>query len=101
MLGKSSENVVGRPVDEPKLEAFNKLCSFLDNKDNCQYLLSDLMEMLLHFCAVSDKLYSEKHLLKFLSERYGNSVLISARLKYFETFVSFRPVAWEILRGNY
>ncbi|GBN50757.1 hypothetical protein AVEN_185749-1 [Araneus ventricosus] len=63
--GKPSENVVGRPVYEFKLEAFIKLCNFLDNTDDCQYLLSDLMEMLLHFRTVSNKLYSysEKRLL--------------------------------------
>ncbi|GBN55281.1 hypothetical protein AVEN_144983-1 [Araneus ventricosus] len=60
--GKPSENVVGRPVYESKLEAFNKLCNFLDNKYDWQYLLSDLMEILLHFRTVSNKLYSEKRL---------------------------------------
>ncbi|GBM02262.1 hypothetical protein AVEN_108809-1 [Araneus ventricosus] len=58
-----------------ELKVLNKLCNFLDNKDDCQCLLSDLMEMLLHFRTVSDKLYSEKRLRKLLSERYGNTVL--------------------------
>ncbi|GBN36352.1 hypothetical protein AVEN_191371-1 [Araneus ventricosus] len=71
-------------VDESKLETFNKLCNFPD-KDDCQYLLSDLMEMLLHLRTVSDKLYSEKRLRKFLSERYGNTVLISVSMKCFVT----------------
>ncbi|KAJ8888474.1 hypothetical protein PR048_007964 [Dryococelus australis] len=47
MPGEPSENVVRRPVDQPKLEAFNTLCNFLDDNDDYQYLLSDLMEILL------------------------------------------------------
>ncbi|GBN64675.1 hypothetical protein AVEN_100765-1 [Araneus ventricosus] len=39
MPGKPSENPVRRPVHESKLEVFNKLCNFLDNNDDCQYLL--------------------------------------------------------------
>ncbi|KAJ8892176.1 hypothetical protein PR048_004756 [Dryococelus australis] len=58
MPGEPSENVVVRPVDQPKLEAFNKSCNFLDGNDGCQYLLSDLMEMTLKFGTESDKLYS-------------------------------------------
>ncbi|GBL75462.1 hypothetical protein AVEN_194639-1 [Araneus ventricosus] len=44
MPGKPSENMVGRPVDEFKLEAFIKVCNFLDKKDYCQCLLSDLID---------------------------------------------------------
>ncbi|GBM30557.1 hypothetical protein AVEN_265009-1 [Araneus ventricosus] len=49
MPGKPSQNEVGRPVDESKLEAFTKLCNFLDNNNYCQYLLQDLMEVFLTF----------------------------------------------------
>ncbi|KAJ8887626.1 hypothetical protein PR048_013843 [Dryococelus australis] len=56
MPGETSENVVGRSVEQRKLEAFNKLCNFLDDNDDCQYPLSDLMQMLLKFSTESDKL---------------------------------------------
>ncbi|GBN70835.1 hypothetical protein AVEN_107869-1 [Araneus ventricosus] len=98
--GEPSESVVGRPVDESKLEAFNKLCNFLDNKYDCQCLLSDLMEMFLPFRTVSDKLYSEKRLRKLLSEIYGNTVLILSSIKCFGTVLSFRSVASKILTDN-
>ncbi len=101
MPGDLSENVVGRPIDESKLEAFNKLCNFLDNNDDCQYLLSDLMDMLLHFSTDSDKLYSEKRLRELLSAHYGNTVLISPSMKCFGTVVSFRPVASRILTDSW
>lgn len=97
MPGELSENV-GRPVDKSKLEAFNKLCKFLDENDDCQYLLSDLMEKLSEFSDEAEsKLYSEKRLRDLLSKRYANTVLLSASMKSFGTVVSFRPVAARIL----
>ncbi|GBN91089.1 hypothetical protein AVEN_264706-1 [Araneus ventricosus] len=84
---------------EDMLDALNKLYVFLDN-DDCQYLLSDVVEMLLHFSTRSDKLYSEKGLRELLSENYGNTFLISAGMKCFGTVVSFRPVVSQILTDN-
>ncbi|KAJ8897494.1 hypothetical protein PR048_002841 [Dryococelus australis] len=99
--GESSENVVARPVDHPKLEAFNKLCNFLDDNDGCQYLLSDLMEMLLKLGTESDKLYSEKHVRELLSASYGNTVVMSFCMRSLGTVVSFRSVASRILTDNW
>ncbi|KAJ8879187.1 hypothetical protein PR048_019793 [Dryococelus australis] len=95
-----SENMVRKPVDQPKLEAFNKCCNFLDDNDDCQYLMSDLMEMLLKFSAESDKLCGGKHLRELLSARYSNNVVISSRIKCFGTVASFRPIASRILTEN-
>ncbi|KAJ8897634.1 hypothetical protein PR048_002983 [Dryococelus australis] len=58
---------------QSKLDVFNQLCNFLDDNDGCQYLLSDLMEMLLKLGTESDKLYSEKRLRELLSASYGNT----------------------------
>ncbi|GBO20479.1 hypothetical protein AVEN_239253-1 [Araneus ventricosus] len=51
---KPFENAVRGSFHKSKLEAFKELCNFLDNNDDCQYLLLDLVEMLLRLCTVSD-----------------------------------------------
>ncbi|GBN06618.1 hypothetical protein AVEN_79019-1 [Araneus ventricosus] len=96
MPGKPSENVAGKPVDKSKLEDFNKLCNILDNKDDCQYLLSNLC-LLSKCCYISVPLVTTCTVRSvcgsFFSERYGNIVLISASMNSFGIIASLRPVA--------
>lgn len=43
---RKSEHVksVGKPVDVLRHSAFNELCAYLDENDECQYEVSELME---------------------------------------------------------
>ena len=43
VCGKRSR---GRPEDESKAAAFLKLCSYLDDNDECQYSLGELLELM-------------------------------------------------------
>jgi len=40
------ENTVGKPADAAREHAFSELCNFLDETDECQYSLSELLELM-------------------------------------------------------
>ena len=40
------ENTVGKPADAAREHAFSELCNFLDETDECQYSLSEILELM-------------------------------------------------------
>lgn len=92
MPSKLSVNLRGRPCDELKIEVFNKLYCFLENNDECQCLVSDLLQKMSEFSR-DGSTYSERYLKEQLVERYGDTIILSPSNKSFGTIVSFRPLA--------
>ena len=67
VCGKRSR---GRPDDESKAAAFLKLCSYLDDNDECQYSLGELLELMDTYLDGQEG-YTTTHLQSKLSEHYG------------------------------
>ncbi|KAK3931374.1 Formate--tetrahydrofolate ligase [Frankliniella fusca] len=70
----------GRPSDERKMAAFDRLCQRLESEDECQYTLAELVSMMPAVGADMDTpMYSEKHLERLLKERYPREIKIVER----------------------
>ena len=64
----------GRPEDEERQHAFDKLCAFLSENDECQYSIAELEERM---NAEGSQAYSRKHLKEKLLAVFGDNVTIS------------------------
>ena len=78
----------GKPVDVQRNSAFNELCAYLDDNDECQYTVSDLMEHMETFLN-GEEGYSLKYFKQKLKERYKDDIIITS-LPGKSSIVSFR-----------
>jgi len=90
---------VGKPVDVPRDSAFNELCAYLDDNDECQYAVSDLMEHMETFLN-GEEGYSLKYFKQKLKDRYKDDIIITS-IPGKSTVVSFRDSAHRILRERW
>ena len=84
-MHRSFSNTVGKPADAAREHAFSELCNFLDETDECQYSLSELLELMETFLDGEDRYfmqYLKKKLLRSimamilsLQASMGNPVL--------------------------
>lgn len=72
-ITKSNER--GRPKIESCATVFDRLCSVLDENDECQYTLDELKNIMLQIAENTEHLYSDKHIKDLLRERYGSNLL--------------------------
>ncbi|KAB0803039.1 hypothetical protein PPYR_00009 [Photinus pyralis] len=85
-----SQDHVGRPVNPPLEEAFEKICNFIENdSENCQFAIKELIEMMITLLPESFQPWSEKNLKMRLKKKYKDSIIISS-LSGKQSIVSFR-----------
>ena len=65
---------IGRPIDEGKMDAFNKVCDWLERDGDCELHTVKLMEKMKEFSANEDNTYTEKSLRKKLKEKYKEHI---------------------------
>lgn len=82
---------VGKPADAIRDSAFDALCSFLDENDECQCFISVLLEHMETFPQGEDG-YSIKYFKQKLKERYGDDIIITS-ITGKTSIVSFRDSA--------
>ena len=63
----------GSSTDAKREDAFEKLCDYLEENDECQYSFEDLQNMFLQLSPEVEA-YSDIHLKRKLIQRYGNSL---------------------------
>ena len=63
----------GSSADAKREDAFEKLCDYLEENDECQYSFEDLQNMFLQLSPEVEA-YSDIHLKRKLIQRYGNSL---------------------------
>ncbi len=98
-MDTKSKAACGRPEDEFKAEAFKKLCSFLDENDECQYSLSELLDHMDGYLGGKEG-YTLKHLRNKLLDHYANNIAITS-IPGKPSIVSFRDVAHNILQEKW
>lgn len=81
-----SENsaTAGRPQNTESLAAFNKVCDFIEEDDDCQFSLADLLQIM------GDDAYTEKHFKNKLKKRYGDGNVIFTSVRNVGAIVTFR-----------
>ena len=93
----ANENARGRPEDAEKQSAFDSLCAFLYENDECQYSLADLEERLNE---EGKPAYSRKHLNKKLLAKFGECH--HNRITWGKNgVVSFKDTAQKILHDKW
>ena len=70
---KASATKGGSSVDAERERAFEKLCEYLEENEECQFSFEHLQSMFLQLSPKVES-YSEKHLKRKLVQRYGNSL---------------------------
>ena len=66
---------IGRPIDEGKMDAFNKVFDWLERDGDCElHTVKELMEKMKEFSANEDNTYTEKSLRKKLKEKYKEHI---------------------------
>ena len=98
-LQNSMAKSLGKPVDILRDSAFNALCAYLDENDECQYAVSELMEYMETFLD-GEEGYSLKYFKQKLKQRYKDDVTITS-LHGKSSIVSFRDSAHQILRERW
>ena len=96
-----SEKVLGngKPADSVREAAFNDLCAYLDENDECQYAVSELMEYMETFLN-GEEGYSLKYFKQKMIEKYGNNFIITS-VPGKSSIVSFRDSAYRILHEKF
>ena len=72
-----SDKSRGRPQDNEEQNAFDQLCTFLYENDECQYSITELEEKVNEECSHA---YSRKYLNFFLPKTSGDSITITELL---------------------
>lgn len=67
----------GRQVDEEKSSAFQLLCKFLEDNDECQFTIDELLSTLNTLNPTEVNVYSKKHLKRKLEKHYGEFITIT------------------------
>lgn len=99
LSNSATQKSVGKPPDAQKQAAFNELCAFLDENDECQYALSDLMKLMETYMN-GEESYSLQYFKQKLKERYQEDIIITS-LPGKSSIVSFRDSAHRILREKW
>ena len=89
---------VGRPNDASKVDAFQELCLYLEENDECQYSLSELLDIQQSFLNDGEEGYSEKTLKEKLTKKYGDQVIITT-IHSQSNVVTFREKGHEVLQN--
>ena len=77
-LHKKTNNCTrGRQEDKIKSDPFQKLCSFLEQNDTCQYSMDELQEYMQQYLEGHEG-YQNQWLKKKLTERYGKDIVITS-----------------------
>lgn len=98
----TSRNVTsekGQSGNPTKHEAFLKLCSYMENSDECQFSISELIGKIEHFLDGQDG-YSAKHLLRKLDAHYCGQINIST-IPGQNSVVCFSGTANKILHDSW
>ena len=74
---KASATKGGSSVDAERERAFEKLCEYLEENEECQFSFEHLQSMFLQLSPKVES-YSEKHLKRKLVQRYGNSLTFAS-----------------------
>lgn len=69
------KDTVGRPKSELG-EAFDKLCEYIENSDECQFTIQELQSIMKGFSGLQET-YTDKHLRNLLKERFKDRLLLS------------------------
>ncbi|KMQ90383.1 hypothetical protein RF55_9871 [Lasius niger] len=89
----------GRPQTEGLASAFEELCEFIDNSDDCQFTLQELMRKLEE--NLLDSSYISMKMLKIkLMEEYGDGVVF-ATMRNKPTIVCFRGFGLKLINSWY
>ena len=95
---------IGRPRDSDQDEAFEKVCTFLEENDEEQLTISDLAAKMSECGLSSSKSaatpYGNQYLKARLLERYGDSIFVDEG-KGVKNIVTFREKNSKILREYY
>lgn len=86
----------GRPPDIRRTEAFQKLCVFLENNDECQYSLKELAKIMNSFLE-GDSGYETKYLKEKLKQHYGDQIMITNLKGRLENVVTFRDKGHQVV----
>lgn len=68
----AATNKGGSSADTKREDAFEKLCDYLEENDECQYAFEELQNMFLKLSPEVEP-YTDKHLKRKLFQRYGSS----------------------------
>jgi hypothetical protein len=91
---------IGRPPDSQKLEAFQKLCQYLEENEECQYSVNELSEKMESFLDGVEG-YEVKYLKHKLKEHYGKQILITNVKGGLENIVTSRDRGYQVLRDTW
>ena len=92
------------PRWQKKLEAFVKLCNYLEENDECQYSLKELMEKMKSFYdgdPDGDKVYETKYLRDKLAQHFGDQVIITRLKGRQDNVVTFRDMGYKLFKDKW
>lgn len=72
----SSTGGRGRPADEELKQAFLKVCDYINESDDCQHLISDLIQLMRDLSGI-EEVYEVKHFKTLLIKHFGDRVVIT------------------------
>ena len=72
-----TERGIGRPENPIAGEAFQKLCEYIDVNEECQYSLSELLNVMNNYISDPGHCYTEKHLKRKLIAHYKSDIVIT------------------------
>jgi len=75
---KKDKPPVGRPEDPSLRDAFNKLCEFMEDNDECQYAIVDLRSKFRSFFDADDNDISSQYLKQKLGDHFGSRIVITS-----------------------
>ena len=90
----------GRPNDPLKNHAFEWLIEFLEENDECQYLLSELHETMNSFVPDSDESYGLQYIKQRIINHFGERVIITER-KGVPAIITFTEEAHTLIREKW
>uniref|UniRef100_UPI00358EB1D5 peptidyl-tRNA hydrolase 2, mitochondrial isoform X1 n=1 Tax=Myxine glutinosa TaxID=7769 RepID=UPI00358EB1D5 len=92
---------MGRPKDSDQNEAFDKVCSFLEDNDEEQLTITDLVARMEQYLGDSESnAYGNQYMKEQLKKRYGESIFM-AEGRGLKDIVTFREKMSQILRDHY
>jgi len=77
LLVEHSKGMVGRPVDKEKVDAFDKMCEWLEAEVHELLTLDKLIEKAQIFAVCDTSVYSHRQLKRKLQERYGDHIFFA------------------------
>ena len=86
----------GRRIDVRKQEAFDKLCHYLTENDDCQYSLHELQSQMESNLEEGEEPYTQKWLKEQVLSHFGERITIT-EIQGRSAFVSLRDTSYKIL----